>query len=641
MIWPEIAAFLALVLAAEGLGRLLATPLAGRTDPLTGAMGLVVRQALGLAAILALAGLLSLVHALRPWPVAVVLVVPAVWGLWGLVRTLKGGRATDPEGWEKTPLSGWEKLLLAGIVVHLAVALIQALAPPTWGDGLHVMFVFARDYGREGMVHYLPTVYASRPQNMTLLFSLVQLFGGPEGGQLISWWLGLLSVSAIIAFVGRWSGRTVGLVAGLMVAGMPLIGQLTGRGMSGTGLIFFGLMGILAVVAAFRSNRPLAWAVPAGLCLGLAAGFKVAGLTVVIVGCGLAVFEVFRRRKAPLAALLIIALSLVAASPWYVYAWAHTGQVFYRGGELNGPLAATDMARWRVSLPDQTKVPAESDQTALAVAKGVSPGGDFLARRLKKRGRNPLANLWRINTLDGHRGRNVGPFILALTPLLLLIRPVNRPALALTIIGLGHAGLTTFLLGPYARYAIVGLCLASAGAAWAWWSLVRMGGWRKGAAVALLVIGWGAVLPERGYTVIRDMPTALGLADRAAYTARFFPEATAVYGWANAHLPERARVVVIAESRPWFLERTFFDAGPDHSPLFDYEAFTDWRDLDRAVRAVGADYAVINWQRSDNAWERGRAGVDSRLNLVKKWAEARLTGLHSHGRTHLYVIKQD
>ena len=203
MVWPEIGVFAGLILAAQGLGvwtarllgadGLIAEPLRpGGKSP-----DLLLSQGLGLAGLVLLAGGLSLLGWLRPWPVAVCLSPAALAGLWSL-RSLRTGEGREP-------LSGWEKLLLAGIVFHQIVYLSQALLPPLEGEGLHFLFNLAREYGREGQVLYQPDRYASRPQNMVLLFSLAQLFVRAEAGQLLTWWLGLLTV-LLVAGLGRRSG---------------------------------------------------------------------------------------------------------------------------------------------------------------------------------------------------------------------------------------------------------------------------------------------------------------------------------------------------------------------------------------------------------------------------------------------------
>ncbi len=651
MVWPELGVFVVFALAAQGLGRGLTAGL----HLADGRSRFLWSQALGLAGLIALAWLLSLADWLRPWPVGSALALLAAGGLFSLAKDRP--RITPVE-----PLSGWEKLFLAGVAFHLFIGLVQALSPPVWGDGLHYLFVLARDYGREGAVTFQPYIYASRPQNMVLLFALVQLFGQAEAAQLISWWFGLLSVVAIAALTTRAADRRSGLMAAFIVAATPIYGQLNGRGMSGLGVIFFGLMGLWALRSAFAApSRRATWAALAGLCLGLAAGFKVIGLTALALGLILAAAETLRRKRGLTAAIILAAAGLAAAGPWYVYSYLHTGSIFYQGGALTGRLAAADRARWLVepkSKPKPVRVEAAA-KTATAKKKitpSPRPAPKAAARKQPSRlakqvryilglaakpGHNPLTGLWRINTLSGHRHRVVGLFILVLTPLLFLIRPVNRSVVWLVLAGALQAGLVVLVFGPYARYALLGLTLMAAGAATAWWGLVRIGGWAKGLAIAILVVGWGAVLPQAGYGLWRDLPAATGLTDRRAYLNRMFPRAMPVFEWADKNLPERAKVLVFAEGKRYFLNRAFVVATPNQNPLFDYERFAGPSDLARAARAVGASHALINFQDSDNAWDvRAIPWLRRYRDLVRAWAKT-LKPLFSNGPIGLYEIPRN
>ncbi len=253
-----------------------------------------------------------------------------------------------------------------------------------------------------------------------------------------------------------------------------------------------------------------------------------------------------------------------------------------------------------------------------------------------------MLNLWNINTIGGVRHRIVGPFFLALTPLLLFIRPLSRRLIWLVLIGLSQAAVVTFTFGAYARYAMLGLALAGLGAAAAWWTLIRLGPWPRRLAAGALILGWAMLLPESFYFLSHEMPVALGFSSREAFLDKNNQGAMEVYRWANQHLPPGAKVLVVAEHRPYFLDREFIQGSPRRNPFLPAEVFKSAADFDRAVRALGATHALINFQESDNAWEFERAaGLRQHYAAVKKWAETRLEPLFIKGQLGLYRLKRD
>ncbi|MBW1712002.1 MAG: hypothetical protein JRJ59_02480 [Deltaproteobacteria bacterium] len=624
-------------------------------------------QALGLAGLVGLAGVLSLAGALRPWPAGVALIGLAAWGLWTLRRGLGPGR-----GWLKS-LSGWEKLFLAGLIFHQLVGLTQALTPPTSGEGLHALFVLAQDYGREGTVYYHPDRYASRPQNMVLLYSLVQLLARAEASQLVSWWFGLLSLLGLVAWGQREINRTAALLAGLVFSAAPLFSLVSGRGISDMGVFFFGLMGLWAVRLAASGQRPGQLAALAGLCLGLAAGFKVIGLTLLAAGLGLGLAELARRRLGLVQVLVLAGLGLAAAGPWYVYSYCHTGQILYNGGPLTGPLARADRARILDRAESGAEVqtgrpaPARTAPSGPAEKEADRPGAlgrvvgplvsEFWAS-LTAPGHNPLVNFWRLNTIGGHRQRVVSPFILALAPLLLLLRPVPSGVKWLVGAGLLQFGLASLIFGPYVRYGLVGLALTGLGAAWVWWSLVNLQAWPRRLALALLVVAWGALLPEAGYALFRDMPVAVGLQDRAAYLDKATQGEMEVYRFANRNLPPQARVLSIAEHRAYYLDREVVYGSLGRNPYLRYDQFTDWEvdgqgrgvrrrppldeQFDAAVRRLKVSHVLISRRLSDNAWVPESQGRDKALkwkSRIDAWAREHLEELFCRGDLCLYRLK--
>lgn len=672
MAWPELGLFIWFVLAAQGLGR-AAEGLLFRPDPLADSCSdpytdpnndrldrFLWTQALGLASLTCLAGLLSLVGLLRPGAIAC-LMVPA--GLVGLVNLV----AVRPRRFTWAGLSVWEKVFIIGLIGHQTVGLFQALAPPTWGEGIHTLFVFTRDYLSQGQVHFLPDRYASRPQNMVLLYSLVQAFGRAEASQLIGWWFGLLAALKMIQ-LGRLAvpdhrGRTMGLLAGLMLSAMPLFGLLSGRGMSDLGLLFFALSGLEGVwrwaETGARSGR--FWAV--AVCVGLCPGFKAVGLGTMGAAFLFGGWRLLAGRLTLGRFIQFILISLVIAAPWYVYAYLHTGDPFFIGrSQPRGILTKSDLTRMIVKPASprpvdravgQTTTTAPSPATALVSkpdSQAAKPGPVanviyMIKYMLTRQGANLIKTFWDVNLMAGHRGRIVGPFLLALVPLFFLVRPRPAGLTGLTGLGLIQFGITAFLFGPYARYGLPGLALLILTAAWCWQAALASGRLGKGLALAVLAAGWLVFWPEAGYKLSREFRVAVGLTDRATYLKREFGTEFELYDWANNHLPKDAVVALIADHRPYYLHRKYFFASLTRNPFINYESLLRSKGaFDKRVRSFGATHVLINTARSDNAWDdRGPAAVKSlvadSLAMLKDWTKTDLEKLACRGQACLYRLK--
>ncbi len=662
MIWPEIGVFLGLVLAAQGLGGwgagLLFTEKKGPD--------LILAQGLGLAGLTILAGCLSLMGALRPLPVAIILTLSALAGLWFLFKY-------PPQRSRSSAFSGWEKILLAGIVFHQLVYLSQALLPPLEGEGLHFLFNLAGEYGRQGEVLYQPDRYASRPQNMVLLFSLAQLFVRAEAGQLLTWWLGILIVILLAALGKRVFGlRPAGLLAGLIFSAMPLTGLISGRGMSDLGVCFFGLTGLWALHrAGVEVARPRTWAALAGLFLGLAAGFKAVGLVLLLTGAAMALFELFRGRMTPGRLALFMIIGLLAASPWYAYSYLHTGQVFFNLGSPAGPFSKADQVRLlgRVMEPAvvvmiQTPEPPEPGKDvgaetgpirgeadkAIPANQAGNPIPSFFQRiiaPLFSGGHNPVINFWRFNLIGDHRKRVTGPLILILAPLLLLIRPVRRGPGWFLAAGAIQFGLASLIFGPYVRYGLPGLILLGIGGAWVWWGLVNRGGPAKALALIVLLVGWVPLLPEAGYGLVHNLPAALGLEDREVFLDRANRGEYQVYSWANENLPEGAKILSIAEHKAYYLEREVVYGSLWRNPYIDYQSFLSYWELDKRAREFKVTHVLISSRISDNAWDitpnqqgRVRFEFSKWKGRVETWAGRRMEKLICRGDLCLYRLKE-
>lgn len=634
MVWPEIGIFLLFLLAAQGLGGLL-LPLAGsdlvaRPD---GPSRFLWVQALGLAGLLALAASLSFLELLRPWPIGLGLAGLAVLGL----RRLGVDRPWA--GFRPSRLTGWEKVLVGGLIFHQLVCLFQALAPPTSGEGLHYLFVLAREYVRAGEVHYYPDIYASRPQNMVLLFSLVQAFGRAEASQLISWWLGLLSVLTMIGWGGRIVGRRASLAGALIISSTPLFALISGRGMSDFGVLFFGLMGLWLISLTVKPDDRYRPAGMAGTFLGLAAGFKVVGVAAGLVGLVFLGLSRFQNKTGWGLVLVMGAALLAGGSPWYIYSHLHTGSALYHHGPISGVLSEADRTRIFTAAPPEPAAPArarpKTDPETRQSPGKPGPGvvgpvveQDRIIKPLLRirqfilgffiSSHNPIRNFWDLNLIADHRQRIGGVLILALVPVLLLLRPWPPGIKTTLLLAALYFGLCSLLFGPYSRYALTGLAIFALAAGWVWNAMLNLGRRAAGLATVILLLGWVIMLPEAGYALIKEFKVGVGLVARESYLDKATHDDTKLLRWANSNLGPNDRVLTIAEPRLYYLEIKAYQGSINRNPLLfgknrSYPSNT--RELTRFIRQMGITHIIISRRFSDNYWDTG----DRNRSLILGW----------------------
>ena len=468
----------------------------------------------------------------------------------------------------------------------------------------------------------------------------------------------------LLAALGRsvFCHRPTGLLAGLIFSAMPLTGLIAGKGMSDTGVCFFGLLGLWALYRAGTESRRLrTWAALAGLLVGLAAGFKAVGLVLLLTGGIMGLFELFRRRLNPGRLILFLALGFLAASPWYVYSYLHTGQVFFNLGTPHGPLSDSDQIRilGRVLEPSLVILPPKPGPEPRAGEKAdkeppqapAKISGPPLWQRLTgplfSGGHNPVLNFWKFNLIQDHRRRVLGPLILALVPLLLFVRPVRTGQGWFLAAGAVQFVLASLIFGPYARYGLPGLILLGLGAARAWWGLYNRRGGALALALAVFMVGWIPLLPEPGYGLLHNLPAGLGLEDREAFLNRANRGEYEVYAWANKNLDPKARVLSIAEHKAYYLEREVVYGSLWRNPYIDFQSFLSYWELDKRAREFKISHVLLSTRISDNAWditeaqqERVRFEFRKWKARVERWAERRMEKLICRGDLCLYRLKE-
>lgn len=520
----------------------------------------------GSAGLAAAAGVLALVHWLRPGPVGALLLVCAIWGAWSLARLRPFPEPRVPAG-VRLPV------LLAGAAFSLAFVLLLTDAP--FYDQLHYHLAFPFHWLREGTVFVLPRhQYSFIAGAMSLLYCYPLLLPGAWAAQAVHWWAGLCALGAVAAVARRLAGPRAA-VWGAAVLGMaaPVVTSATWAG-ADLGAAAWGMAGVLAVVLARRLPEARRWRsyLVAGALAGAAAGAKI--LAAATIGAPMALLVLWlsegawhRRARALLVWSAGVAMAL---SPWLVRNLVTTGRPLYPFGPA--ALAATQ---------------------APAVLAGGKQVGALTS---------PFGQLGQVLTLttfapEGDAGP-LGPAFLVLLAPAAWSALRRRGTLAVALLAAGALGLVGWGIGPlWGRYAIPTLALLAPLAGGGWVRLRRglAKGWRPCADGLLsVVLVWGllgSVTPSQ----LERLACSLGVGSADELMRRHVSYWPAV-AFVNQSLPASARVLMVAEARSMYLDRDLVMEDPFQTPLLAELANTtaDTAALAGELRRRGITHILFN-----------------------------------------------
>ena len=494
-----------------------------------GELALLHSFVVGLAAWGLGAGLLAAMGLLAPIP------------LLGLGLTMMLGHLTGP----RMPLPRIGLPTAAALAAVLLVGLIDAAAPPFDTDELYQHLALPRLMLREGgLIGGVLHPDGSRPMALHLPYAALLLFGGESAPRLFH----LGTAALLLVGVDRIVSRTASPGAG-GIATWALIGSWTFlqvAGLAGTDLPT-ALATLVAFDAALAGS---AWG------LGLAAG---AALAIKYT-----------------AAWPLVGCFLVARLPW-------------RARILAGVGALGIVVPW----------------WARNLSQGLHPlfpfagwPGSFHFQYLEKygAGRDLLATLalpWNLfmgadPTSFTFLGR-LNPVLLALLPLALWqVRRGGLIARAMVVVATGFVG---WAAGPqWLRYLLPTLpFLAIAGAS----AFSQLGSPRLAGMGLLLCFGmglpanWGTLLPRLADRWL----AATGRETREAYLGRKV-DGYAAYAWANARLPEDARVALFFSWTGYLLDRDqVLGSVEDHIPTRHWLLSHGERSV-QDLRAIGVTHLI-------------------------------------------------
>ncbi|MGC8915879.1 MAG: hypothetical protein ACP5NF_02725 [Thermoanaerobaculum sp.] len=601
-------------LAAFGAGSAVAR-LVPPCPPLAAA---VLTLALGLGVLAALAMGLGLVGLLNRWALMFILLFFLLFGGYRLSKFLAPGT------WKPRPLPSLWLLVLPFVFFSF----LSASVPSAFYDQLNYHLAFPFQWLRQGGLTVFPRHdYSYLPANMGLLFTYALAFLPDWTAQLVHWGVGALAAASAVA-LARSLGAS-GLWAGVLFAATPAVVLSASWAASDLGAAAFAGACWLAILAATEEPAQRWRWVLAGTLSGLAAGCKLLSLATVVAPGFLAValvpFVLGEPRKLERAffrAALFAFGVFLSLGPWL------GRNVVLTGNPLHPVFSGSPVG-----------------------------GGNLLAggevsgvwETLAKVGRKVLAGLF-LGTFDPRGAAGVvGPVYLALLPATLRWVWRFRDGKKLLLLAGFLSGVVAWgLVFDLPRYLLGALVPGAALMGAFWESLLESFPRAARRALVVLVGGgilWGAMgslAPEFWARV----GVALGQMGREEWLARSVDYWSAAQ-FVNSRVDAGGKVLLVAEARSMYFERTVVVEDPFHTPLLVELAdhLPDARALTRSLRAMGVTHCLVNWREAErmaalNHRERyfepqTQRGAATLREFVELWLER----VFQDGAVEVYRVK--
>jgi hypothetical protein len=512
---------LAIVTISGGIGyRLLGEVPAGR------AAGLVVQAAFGL-------GLLSLVIFGFLWvglfTRAIAWVVAAALAL-ALRRSSLRWLTRWASCREFAPRSAWERVAAGAILLFLALALIEAAAPPVHYDALVYHLDLPRRFLLSGSLFGpVDNLYWGMPLAGEMLYTLAEALGRAQTAALVGFAAAGLTCAGVFAVASEF-GRPAGWVALLALLAGPSVAAAAGWGYVDWWAALYGFA-LIAVVLRLDQTSSSRWAALAGVMAGFAAGTKYSA-TVAIPAGFVAILSVLPSRRGLRLGVAFLGAAAVVLAPWLLKNVAATGAPLY---PYLGSAAGISAARQSAVIG--SAMPPPLAQSLLA----------------------PLAA-----TISGHEqapgfASDIGPLLVALLPGLVFLSGSERrrllPLGAFLVTGWGMwtaaSRFSGLLIQTRLYYVLLPALAVVAGCGFLGYPRLSLGRARVGRVVALLialVVGLSLLAAVRASAEADALRVVLGSEPAAEYLTRrlgaYYPAQESL-----GRLPAGSRTLMLWEPR--------------------------------------------------------------------------------------------
>ena len=468
------------------------------------------------------------------------------------------------------------RLLLLGIALLLALRIPAALSPSLgWDwDTISHQLAMAKIWLIKGKVDYIPFMHQSNvPATANMLYMLVLPFGGQFAAKVLGVFFAVFAALAIGGLTEKRYGNNSGWWAGLAIVSAPVL--LWEVGTAYVDVFHGASFALSAILAALwledRDRKPLLMFAAFFMAISLATKYTAIqsggalGIAMAIVGMGVGLKG----------ALLVGAVGLLLASPWYIRNIVNTGNPVYpffysvfKGRNWSEANAASYTREQQQDFgigqvydngeyngKNVVAIPGSVAALATLPDKQINQGAPFGAV-------GPvvlLGLLWW--PFSGLKGRPVFEKVLVTTALITLV--------------------TWFFLTQQSRYII---------------SLIIMAAPLVGGAIAKLQLRpllMLAVSLQAFYSLFlfSRMPLVISGPESLANSFEFYQETQLLNEIGKS---EQMYVALYDEVRGYYLDVPYFWANPGHHTMLPYDTYTEPSQLIEGLRSLGVTHIVLS-----------------------------------------------
>jgi hypothetical protein len=370
---------------------------------------------------------LGLVGLLRPWPVAVlvILTIGLTRSHWPeLYRTIKAGAS-------RAALTRERQVVSVLFLCLIALFVLRALTPPSNGDELTYHLPVIKEFVDHGRIYpSYDNALGNVPFLIHMIYALCLMAGCDIAGKLFSLMLAMTTALALYAFCRRFLTPRVGVIAlfAFFAAGLVVEIAVTARiDVSLAGMLFVATYAMMN----YLKTEQLAWFWVSAMLAGFSLGIKhSAGLWLIFVGVMYLIERLVRKREHFASVLKYgIAYTFIAAtiaSPWYIknYVWFHNPVYPFFTGELAdfGPQGIRYF-----NADDEHKLDVHFERTRQEIPEVVNEQEEELKKAIDARLQRHPMRLWEFFTSpDSYlmsEAFHLPNYLFLLIPLILFLKP--------------------------------------------------------------------------------------------------------------------------------------------------------------------------------------------------------------------------
>jgi len=221
----------------------------------------------------------------------------------------------------RPPRSPWWWAAFAGLVLVIALNVVNAVPPPTDADSMAYHFAVPKQFLADGRITFIPrAVSGAAPLLVQSTYMPALGLGGEWGLTFWTMLSGLLAGAVFYLAARRYLNEAWSLVLTLVVLTVPAVLYGAGSGQVEVRNMMFVMAAALALADGLRTGNPRFF-----LLAGAAAGFFAAAKYIGLMFVAAAGLTVLRSPRWLVHGLLFGLAAIATGAQWYFWNWWHTG----------------------------------------------------------------------------------------------------------------------------------------------------------------------------------------------------------------------------------------------------------------------------------------------------------------------------